>query len=677
MMAEPVEKKRVKLPWISIVIFSAVLSTVITATQAFTVPVAVARSIYTLGIAPCAVDFPMASFAFLLALPILRKIEFVRRRIDNEMMTYLYVAALSVSWTCNQMFCTEIGPIFSDRILNPAISPNDIPWMMAPSESALTAWITGGNAVPWEEWAPVIVWWTARHISIVLLMVSLSAILRRSWIDVERLPFQQSIMAHELAKVSMGEQSKFMYSKHFFMVGMLFGMVFQIPIFLTYIFPWFPDIYGWNVNTCGTGAWYVPQGSPLLAIIGLSNIQKNPVTYGLMFLAPLKVLFSTWVWYAIYLVLIQVSWVQGYYTGMESWGGCCRGYGGLESPLWGPPFKFMALSFAGGFSALAVIYLYLNRSYLGQTLKAAMGKLDKSTVQELEKSEALTYKQAWVLFALAFFMNIVIYVITGVSVYSAFVLTVGLLILWIGMARLAGLTGINSTESVDHGNTFLRLFVWPQAPDPLTKDFMLTSSAAQWASQPYGPPYGLAIVSSFAGFRFASLSGADNKNVFKTTLVALSVGFILSFLTVIVLNYHFGVQKLSWSYFFSADADFRNRTANPDIWNTRPGTEPLAPYVLAGFTIVSALYLLSARFVWFPLEPVGFILGTSMLGAGLVGLWMPALISWILKTLVLRIGGSKLYEERAVPFISGFTAGYALITIIAVIVFVVRFFYPF
>jgi len=671
-----VETKVKKMPWITIVIFSAVLSSIISITEAFTLPINVARSIYTLGPAPCAVCFPMASFAFLLALPLFRKIEFFNKRIDNEMMTYLYVAAICVSWTSGQMFWTEIGAPITDRVVNPTISPRDIPWMMAPSETVVNSWISAGAPVPWGEWAPTIFWWSARNVFIVLLMVSFSAILRRSWLDVERLPFQQSIMAYELAKISMGGRSELLKSQTF-MIGILLGVAFQLPIFLAYIFPWFPDIYSWRVNTCGTGAWWVPTDSPLINIIGISNIQKNPATFALMYLAPLKVLFSTWVWYLIYVVLIQVAWTQGYYTGMETSPGCCRGYAGSNTPLWAPPFKFMALSFSGGFTGLAVIYLYLNRHYLGQTLSAATKRLSPDVVAELEKGEPLTYRNAWLLFAVSFVLNIFIYAITGVSIYSAFILTGGLLILWIGMTRLAGLTGINSTESVDHGNTFLRLLVWPQAPDPLTSDFMLSSSAVQWASQPYSPGYGFAMVSAFAGFKFASLSGADNRNVFKTMIVSLSVGFVACFVTIIALNYQFGAERLSFSSAFIGNTQFRNRTADPGIWNGRPGSEPLAPYVLAGALITGSLYLLSARFVWFPLEPVGFILGTSMLGAGLVGLWMPAFVCWALKTLTLRIGGSKVYEEKAVPFVSGFVAGYALITVIAVMVFVARFFYPF
>jgi len=40
--------------------------------------------------------------------------------------------------------------------------------------------------------------------------------------------------------------------------------------------------------------------------------------------------------------------------------------------------------------------------------------------------------------------------------------------------------------------------------------------------------------------------------------------------------------------------------------------------------------------------------------ASIMGTWSAALVAGIIKWLVLRIGGSKLYEEKAVPFVGGF-----------------------
>ena len=52
-------------------------------------------------------------------------------------------------------------------------------------------------------------------------------------------------------------------------------------------------------------------------------------------------------------------------------------------------------------------------------------------------------------------------------------------------------------------------------------------------------------------------------------------------------------------------------------------------------------------------------------GRGLHGIWMAALICSIIKWLVLRIRGGKLYEEKTIPFADGFMLGAALNALIA------------
>jgi hypothetical protein len=98
-------------------------------------------------------------------------------------------------------------------------------------------------------------------------------------------------------------------------------------------------------------------------------------------------------------------------------------------------------------------------------------------------------------------------------------------------------------------------------------------------------------------------------------------------------------------------------------------------YIFAGALVTAIISILRARFVWFPFEPIGFIIGTSAAGMYL-GIWTAALGAWIIKTIILRIGGSKLYE-RIVPVIGGYLAGYVLSSLIATVIGIVRFFIPF
>lgn len=59
--------------------------------------------------------------------------------------------------------------------------------------------------------------------------------------------------------------------------------------------------------------------------------------------------------------------------------------------------------------------------------------------------------------------------------------------------------------------------------------------------------------------------------------------------------------------------------------------------------------------------------------ASLHGVWFVALIDGIVKYIILKIGGSKLYEEKVVPFVGGFILGTALEVLVAAMSFFVFF----
>jgi hypothetical protein len=102
----------------------------------------------------------------------------------------------------------------------------------------------------------------------------------------------------------------------------------------------------------------------------------------------------------------------------------------------------------------------------------------------------------------------------------------------------------------------------------------------------------------------------------------------------------------------------------------------VAPYVIGGFLIVVVLEFLHARFIWFPFNSIGFIIGTSALSV-LYGYWGSFLIAWILKTITLRVGGSKIYENVGVPIAGGFVVGYMIAVIFGGTMGVLRFFVPY
>jgi len=71
---------------------------------------------------------------------------------------------------------------------------------------------------------------------------------------------------------------------------------------------------------------------------------------------------------------------------------------------------------------------------------------------------------------------------------------------------------------------------------------------------------------------------------------------------------------------------------------------------------MAVTFLLSAlrlRFWWWPLHPVGYLVANVW---GSQWWWGPLFVAWVLKTLVIRYGGLRLYQ-KTVPIAVGVIVG--------------------
>jgi hypothetical protein len=173
----------------------------------------------------------------------------------------------------------------------------------------------------------------------------------------------------------------------------------------------------------------------------------------------------------------------------------------------------------------------------------------------------------------------------------------------------------------------------------------------------------------------ASMTGVSNSGVLKVTVAAMVIAPLMAFFTLIWLCYTFGGTRLGVAGPGVQDTQWFG-CVNPNEWIMFPSKEPVAPYVLAGFLIVVVLEFLHAKFIWFPFNAIGFVVGMSRLNIKW-GFWGPFLVAWILKTITLRVGGSKLYDRLGVPIAAGFIVGYVIVLIFGGALGVLRFFIPF
>lgn len=220
--------------------------------------------------------------------------------------------------------------------------------------------------------------------------------------------------------------------------------------------------------------------------------------------------------------------------------------------------------------------------------------------------------------------------------------------------------------------------MYPKPPDSMTTDYVM-SAYYSLAGLDNSYLSNGSIFTGFSSYKMASLTKASNSSVLKVMLAATVIVPLTTILTVIWLSYTFGGSTLPGSGSWFGSGPQNNTlfdTINPERWTSKPSKEPVAPYVLLGFVIVAILDFLHARFIWFPLSAIGFVVGMSRLSIKW-GYWGPFLVAWVLKLITLRFGGSKLYERIGVPISGGFVTGYVLAIILGGTMGVIRYFIPF
>lgn len=617
--------------------------------------------------------FMPITHVLLIAFLITRKFGFFKQLINTSTMTYLYalvVAFISMNPAAFADIVYLPPAYWYSLAVNPK-APDYVPQWFGPSVDTAKLLIRGGVSISWIEWIPPILWWWLLYAICGLLMIGIASVLRYDWIDVERIPYPHTTSAHLI--ITLLEPEKFgRISKEAFAIGSTIGFLFVTVMFMIINFPWFPDIYGWRVNTCPSGLTYVTPGSPLAPIVAFIGVNKNPLLVAIAYLAPLTTLFNMWFFYVVFAILIQVAYYFGYYTGVPEAGGCGRCYACPERSIFFlPPFQLQVFESLGLCSGIFVSYLFIRRKYILETLKAALGM--KNSLSNVEKNEPIKYRYAWMLIMVSSILLFIFLSICGVGPLPAITLMFVLVMYHLVWARTWGLSGFYAPSGFYAAPGYFR-WIWPVDPEPMTREWSVTMNFAivEFANAAYDG-FGTLLCGSFAAFAEARKTGADLRYIFKILIIMAIVVPLLVLLTYIAVLHtwgYAGCPPLGGSY-WEPVGRFTAATVSP-----MPAIGEWRPTALAGFITAMVLMYLHSRFIWFPFEPVGFLLGISNWSV-MLALWISAAIAWVLKVLTLKIGGSRAYENYGVPTACGVMIGYSIGVLAVGIVGIYRFFFPF
>lgn len=497
-----------------------------------------------------------------------------------------------------------------------------VPRWIAPSDEgkAMTWFFEGlpeGQSLPWGAWILPLFWWVSLIAVVFFVCFCMVAILRKQWVEKERLAFPLAEVPLEMVRASDGPRML-----PAFMRGKVFWIGFGIPfvILLWNIFGYFNPLFP-----------TIPMKSSFQVARAFPGITTNlyfPLI-GFAFLINLDVSFSVWFFYL--LGVIQI----GIFNRVGVTMGSADVYCSENVPLSWQGF--------GAFIVMVCWGAWMARTHLGEVFRKAF----RRHADVDDSGELMSYRSAvWGLIIGLIYMAGWLYQSGMQDVRVLALFLVGAVVLFIGVTRIV----------VEAGLVFLR------AP-------MISQSFTMFTLGTTTIP-----VSSMVGLAFSYVWTSDLKSIFMAAVahaaklrdgiagkrgtipLAITVAVLVSLLASIWYTLYIGYEHGAYNFgrhIFRGGATIPFDSIVSKMRNPFDIFWPGLRFLGIGGAVMAGLLFMRYRFIWWPLHPVGFTIA-SILPIQLSA--FSVFLAWAAKALILRVGGARLYWA-ARPFFFGLIVG--------------------
>lgn len=493
-----------------------------------------------------------------------------------------------------------------------------VPHYILPKLSAIEGFYKGGRRIPWSAWTTPIILWSGFLFAMLFCMTCISSILRKQWVDRERLPFPIVQLP-----LQMTDPKESFFSNRLMWAGFAIAAVLETVNSLNALFPNVPYIqlraYDLSPNFA----------SPPWNAIGYFPTTFYPLAIGLGFMLSTDVSFSCWFFY----LMTKLENVLTAATGWKAIGG---------GTLSGPPYQ--AQQGAGAFLGIVIMVIYFARTHLKDVLRDAIRGGGESDSSE----EPMSYRTAVFGLCAGFAVMVAFCSLVGVSPVTAIAYLTIYLLFATTITRLRAEAGP----------------AWTMGPDLNAMDGLVqiigskAFSAQTLVALGYFNWFSVEMrccpmPHTAEAMKMGQSTGMRQRVLMLLVLAAIVVGIAVGFWMCLAVWYKFGAGS-----------------AKVESWRTSMGRVPfdrvtgyiksptrfdfaglMAMLFGAGFTLF--LSLMRTKFAWFPFHPAGYVLANT---GTMYWLWCPFLIAWAIKSVIIRYAGIKGYRT-AVPFFLGLVLG--------------------
>jgi hypothetical protein len=559
----------------------------------------------------------------------------------GEMLTVYVVLSVGTGLTCSvwsvggstMIYATHAFWFATDQNhWQQVVWPNLPTWLTVRDRSVLTGFYQGGVSPYTRQilgaWAAPALWWTLLFATLMWVALCLNSIVRRRWADEEKLSFPLTVLPVQLCEEGFG----LLRSRLFWLGVAVAGGLAAWNIAAGFV-PALPA-----VPTHANYATYVENNRPW-NFLRFYDVYWGPWQLGLAYLIPLDLSFSlfvfAWVWAAEYVISGQLGWCVNKWSGFP--------YGEQQT--------------AGGFIAVALVVLWLDRRFLGQVVKRAVG-LRKPFPDE--ESEGLGYRTAF--FGLVAGLGVLCWLLLRARVtgWVVPVVWVQYFLMILVISRLRAQLGPPSHQLYGAMPSWvLTTAAGSRVLGPRTMGMFYLLRPLMQEQQSHAAPFQL------EGLKMAEGGRMERRRLAILMAVVPVVALLSYFWATLHVGYQLGMGTGRTHVFNQLIGTWGTQEMVSNIEN--PSAPSVSGLLAMGTSaaITSILYYLKLRFVWWPLHPLAYPIAMSNTIASIT----PALLlTWAVKSLLLKYGGLRAHRT-ALPLFLGFLVGEATVSAAQLVVF--------
>jgi hypothetical protein len=543
-------------------------------------------------------------------------------------------AIITASKLLHYLFPTLLWPAYKPELAGGDATLASLPSFTAPHDPELIRRFFIGTQDFWgffrpeilKPWLLPIAFWGLFLFLLLWTMLCLSSIVRRPWVDQERVSFPIIELPVMMARENDADA---LFSNRLLTLGFALTSILLSVNYLSSMTPAVPGIK-LSEQDIGTQFFTTPPWSSVSPVLTV----WWPYAIGLCYLIPLDVSFSCWFFFIFIRLLVVAVTALGW-----------RDAGSAQDTN---QFPYFGNAAEGAWLGMFAVVLWNARGFLGR-LWGAVRRGEKIPGDD---TEAIPYRVALGGAVVGFALLVAGGMAMGMRLHVALIAFTLYFIAIIVMTRMYAQVSLPLFCMA-----FFSFTSWTTSFTGtlgITRPEASTLTTFYWFDRTYEQ---LPMAHHLEALVFADRLKQSRQAMFRILLLSIIVGIVVGIFTLLQIFYDRGAASAR----VGGDAVWLAGMAwsRHVDWISSP--KPVQVVTLCRTAVSTGIVLLlsyaRSRWIGFPLHPIGYLFAASF---GLEwGMWNIILLTWLIKSLVLRYGGLRLYRA-SVPFFLGLALGDAV-----------------